>query len=514
MRSLTAPQLLRNPFGARPGERPPRRPTTGPGPRQLDRTQLLVVALCATVIVATTAWFAFALPATPGRLTKQGAGLIGDQAGWRFVAEHAFVPGSPWALAVWIVAMVTATFVAYAVILVVLWRARSRMATWIVVTAAVLALVCSVLALPNQTSDVYDYALFARVATVQNQDPYERFPDAYPDDPLYPYSSHQYTGTRDNKLPVWTDFSIAVSAVAGDGPVANLLAYRLALAGALAASAGLISMILRRIRPNARLHGLAVFALNPVVLALGPSKTDALMVLLAVAGMALVATRRTKLATIALTLASLVKLIALPLLAVHLLLLVSTKRWRAIPQLGIAALVTALVYAPTTGKASLALDQVGLLGASGSVLPDVVRPLAALAFVGVVAWAGLTPGRWHPSGPRPAGDLLARRWVPVALWFAVLLTRLSLPWYLIVPVAVVAIGGRRLSTAVLVVAMWASFLYGTWFATSTAVYPLPSLVPGHRVLAQLVPALLTALVVSLAVWRHWRAVPHPSPPQP
>ena len=225
------------------------------GGRELGRGELAALVALGLVLVVGTAGFAFVLPAAPSRVAKPSAGLIDKVSAWRWVVDHSPVPSGSNALGAWLIGVSTAMFLAYAGTVRLLWRRHGRAAVAIVATAAVSCLAMSVLALPTHTSDVYDYALFARVDTVHHGRAYEDFPDKYPNDPVYPFASHQYTGKIDNKLPAWTVFSMGVSTIAGDGPVANLMTYRLVLAALSIGSALLVVFILGRTRPHAVLAG-------------------------------------------------------------------------------------------------------------------------------------------------------------------------------------------------------------------------------------------------------------------
>ena len=144
-------------------------------------------------------------------------------------------------------------FAAWAVMVWLTWERSDRRTVRVVVGLAAAATMIGVLALPNQTSDVYDYAAFGRVVTHHDGVPYEDLPSAHPDDPLVQLASPRYTTQPDNKLPVvdrgrhrhqrsWP----------GDSPLSSLLAFRILLGACTVATTVLIAWILSRIRPGCR----------------------------------------------------------------------------------------------------------------------------------------------------------------------------------------------------------------------------------------------------------------------
>ncbi len=465
----------------------------------------LSLGILGLVLMACTAYFAFVVTATPGRLGKQASGLIDELGLWSYIVDHVPVPKSQGTLGVTIVVASTLAFVAYGLVLVLTWGRRSRAGVAVVVGASVLCWGVSSLALPNHTSDVYDYALFARVATAHGENPYTTFPDEFPDDPIYPYSSHQYTGERDNKLPVWTAFSIGLSALAGDGPVANLMTYRLALVGLNMVNLALIAMILWRVRPEAALTGMAVYGLNPVISVYGPSKTDSLMVFLFLAAAALVVLGRPRLAMVGLALSSLVKLITLPLVAVYWLRRASQRRLVATLIDTALLLGVALVAYAAFGGLGLFRDQLDLIGEGGSSVPGVLQPVTTAIFVGLVAVVG-----WRTPKPEPVGDTTRKwgnqrlfwAWAVVALFFGLFLTKLGLPWYLMTAVAAVALAARGVLTAAVVALTWSSFLFGWWYSASTRTHPLPDLFGLPPQLLYAAPILAGG--AALAAWTIWQ----------
>ena len=480
---------------------PPHHEITAPLQPAGGRWLRLGMAAVALVLLLGTAWFAFVVPATPGRRTRSSGDLIDRLWLWRAAAAHAPVPRSPLVVGISLIAVSSAMFAACAAAVAMVWRRNSRGLLAFVYLIAACCSLLTVAALPTQTSDVYDYTLFARVVTDHDGRAFHDVPDRYPDDPIYPYSSHQYTGRPDNKLPVWTATSIGVAAVAGEDPVANLLAMRFTLACAGLGSLLLLARILRRVRAPALLSGVALLALNPIVLVYGPSKTDSLMVLLMLAGIAAALEDHEHGATALLVLSALVKLISAPVLALYLCLQVRRRGWRAGIDVAVAVAVAVGTYLPFSGL-SLARDQLRLIGSSGSSLPSALSPLAGALFV-LILLASLVR-LWRAGGPSMSTErqVLSLLWcaVPPTLFVALFLTRLGLPWYLLTAVTVAAVAGGSTVVAIVLTVSWSSFLFGWWYAVSTRAHPLPDLFR-ERFGLYLGPPVLVALALAFRAFR-------------
>jgi hypothetical protein len=432
------------------------------------RRRLALTGALGAVVALDAAYYAFCLAQTPSRVGRPGVALVSDFWLWSFVRDLGLpVPRSPGAVAAAVVICTVVGFAAYAAVVLINWNRSDRRAAWLVCGLAGGAFAASALAMPTTNTDVYDYILFGRVAAVHQEDPHANFPDEFPDDPIYPYSSHQYTGKPDNKLPAWTLLTVGLASVGGDGPVTNVLLYRFALAGLNVASLALVAFIVSRIRPQATVAALALFGLNPIVAFLGQSKTDSLMAFWLLVGAALLVAGRRRLAAAGLVLSMFVKLITLPLAVVYWIR--EIRLGRAATVLADAVVATGIVlllYAPFSRSLDLLVDHLSLLGDGADNLAAPLRAVCLALFVLVLAAVGLTRTDSHLS--------LFRGWAVVALAFALLLSRPGLSWYLIVPVAAVAIACDRRSALALVPITAGSFLLSTWRVQDSPANDLPA----------------------------------------
>ncbi len=218
--------------------------------------------------------------------------------------------------------------------LLVLWAAeRGDVSTRTVVTLAV-AYHAVVLLLPLLLSrDVFSYAFYGRILSRYGQNPYVSTPADFPANDI---SRFVWDGWRDTPSvygPVFVWLAAAITAVFR-GLVDVIEAFR---AVAVAASLGSLWFVVRlvgRVRPNRQAYAAAMIGLNPVVLfhTVGGGHVDVLVMLAVAAAIYLVATQRELPATVALSVAALVKISAAVPLALLIAYVVTraepSRRWR------------------------------------------------------------------------------------------------------------------------------------------------------------------------------------------
>lgn len=479
---------------------------------------MLWYRLGGVILLAATAWFSWSLPAVPSRRTRPSTALVDQVGPWNWLLDRGWHPIEPGSVAISLIAVTACFFVAWSVVVARCWLNPGRSSVRIVLLLVAVCIAISVLALPNKTRDIYDYATFGRVVSVHQGEAYVDVPAQYPDDPILPYASRAYTGRPDNKLPAWTATAIVATSIAGDRPLTNLMVFRLLLGGATMASTVLIAWILGRIRPHAAAAGAALFGLNPVTVVFGPEKTDALMVACMLGAVALVVLGRRYLATAVMTVSVLVKMLTAP----ALLLLVamplgqageggSSRRRRsrvgAARSIGgrvlVAAGTTTLVYGPFRDPIALARHQ--LSGGGQTSLGPALRPIApivaVLVITVVVGWAwARDSGESHERA-----TMLVNRIGLLMVASSILLVRPGLPWYLMTALAAAAIAASVELFAIVGVLSAVSFLAGWWEALDSPVHPLPTIGPGRPVIYLMVAIALVAAAGGAAIWRTRRA---------
>ncbi len=148
------------------------------------------------------------------------------------------------------------------------WRAahhaRDRTA-WLIVLGSAAAFGTVLLFIyPFDAADVFDYIMHGRLVSVYGVNPFREVAAQFPNDPFLPYTAWPQTPSFYG--PAWELVAAGVTGLTGDGIIANVLAFKLLGGFFLAASIGLIGLILRQAAPERLLAGVTLFAWNPLVL--------------------------------------------------------------------------------------------------------------------------------------------------------------------------------------------------------------------------------------------------------
>lgn len=470
-----------------------------------DARLAAVLSAFAVLLFGAFCFYAFVLPQTPARLERASVALFDDFALWSWLDGLPLpVPRGEWGVAASLIFWSLTVFALYGIALYATWGRRAgRRLLVLAVGAAVVFSVVSALALPNLNTDIYNYIVTGRVASAHDANPYEVAPDRFPSDPVYPYAGHRFTAHPDVKLPAWMLVSVPLAKVAGDDPVTNLLVYRFAFFAFSVACLVLVAAIINRLDPRYALTALIAWGWNPIVVLVGTSKVDTVMVFFLLLGILLLVAARARSAAVALMLSALVKLITLPFIAAYWLSEVAKRRWRRVLTTTALMAVTALaVYLPFTRSFDLPLDHLGLIerrSGGGDPVdgePSAEGPARLLLAVGygfLVLWVGLTQGDTLRK--------LLRGWGLLAIYFALFLAPLGLSWYLLVPIAIasVAMDWRLLLVTGLV--SFSSFLVYAWDSMSTEAFPLPDIFAISRGTVYL-GAVVVGLLAVLALLVH------------
>jgi hypothetical protein len=176
------------------------------------------------------------------------------------------------------------------------------------VVVATLVLTTVAVALPSQQSrDLWSYAMDGRIAAHYGDSPYVHPPSHYPHDPLLHLVGSGWRRTRTVYGPLFTGVSAAIMTVTGTDRLPTRLAFQL-----LAALAVLAAMLLlyRRTRDPV---ALLLVGVNPVIAleVVNPGRNDALVGLAILAGVLLAGRRRIVAGAVLVTIAALVKVVAL-----------------------------------------------------------------------------------------------------------------------------------------------------------------------------------------------------------
>ena len=434
--------------------------------RVTDQRLPWLLCLLGLVLLPTVLVTAVVLPLTPDRLARESAGLIDELGVWSWWADLPWPVPEGTSLAVALAAVSCCAFLAYGLAVVACWnRPAGRRSLLAVLLPAVVLLTVAAFALPTQSSDMVDYLLSGRVATEHGASPYEVAPRSFPDDPLLPFASGDYTDDAEAKPALWITAAVAIAAVAGDDPAVAVLVLRLVFLAVNLLNLGLIAATLRRRRPQHLLAGLVLYGWSPVVALHGQAKFDSLMATFALLAALLLVNGRRALVAPVLWMSVLVKVLTLPLLVAYVLSEVLTRHWRRLAVgTALVGAVTVVAYAPFGGSVGLLVEHLGLAERGGSSLPGVVGLVVPVVVVGLVTWVGVTS--------RGDTEKVVQGWALIALGI-VLLTPIGWSWYLLTPLAVVSLSGERWRTAGIVALSAAAFVTDLWTRSSGPLNGLP-----------------------------------------
>jgi hypothetical protein len=384
-----------------------------------------------------------------------------------------------------------------------LWLSARLPRRFVIVTllAATAAFQLVLLPLPGTfTTDLFSYAFYGEVAGRLGASPYVRVPEDYPAHPLYLLIDPLWRDAPSVYGPVWVALSSVVGATLGGQILPQVLAYRLIANLSHWANLALLWWALARLRPGHEPLGLALYALNPLVLfeLVANGHNDGTMIMFMLLAFGLIARGRVWPGVAALQLAAATKYTALLLLPAVLWWGTRGQQgWRRLAAVavgGIAAMALLLaLYLPWwQGPATL-----------GPIVRWLSTPLytnhapLALAFWlrdQLVAWGGLS----FEEAELLALDLqrLALRLLfllylaletfrlrrvedlpaagaRVLLVFLLAVNTWVLPWYFTWPLALAALGRPGSRTTLLALSFSASALLSMyWAQTSLEGMPL------------------------------------------
>ena len=325
---------------------------------------------------------------------------------------------------------------AFALYLAGVWLLHGRSARPGAVLAVAAAIQLTPLAAPLLLSqDAYVYWDYGRIAHVHDANPYTALPSQFPDDPAYPLMGRDWHRTTSAYGPAWTLIGEGDAAAAGDSKHAAAWIYR--VLGGLSAL-GLAGVASAAAAPGTRAFAAAFVGWNPL-LALhfaGGGHNDALMMALAIGGLALAQRGRRQLGGAAWAAAISIKW--LPALALPFVLVRERRRF------GYAGFVVAAL---ALGAAATARYGVHWLHAAAPISNQLQRA-NSLSPVHYLIRAGL--GLKVAAGILTAGFAAVYLWLLRAAWlgrpriglllglFTLTLAWLA-PWYAAWPLAFAAI---------------------------------------------------------------------------
>jgi len=359
-------------------------------------------------------------------------------------------------------------------------RIKGHLAWAIVLAGALICALVLLFLMPFDAADIFDNILHGRIFGVYGGNPFVETGVDFRSDPFYEYMAWKVDSSAYG--PVWELFAGLTARLAGDGIIANILAFKLLPGLFWAGSLLLVSVIMLRVLPQAALSGVYLLALNPVVLfsTWGNGHNDIVIVFwILLAVWAMVSDRYT-LAILALVVGALVKFIPVLLLPAAGLVIWKKfqgagERWRFLIMTAASGLLLVwLSYLPFwDGLGTLSIERranmftTSLPSVAFHILTPYLAKEQAAQLVSIVAllvtlifilWR-IRPtrlgGSW-PGFPQASFDILAVYLLFACLWFQ--------QWYTIWLVGLAAVlppgHSRRFAAFFSFAAMGKSLLFG------------------------------------------------------
>lgn len=112
--------------------------------------------------------------------------------------------------------------------------------------------------------DLFNYMFDARIVTMHNENPYLHKALDYPDDPWINFM--RWTHRTYPYGPVWLGLTVPLSFISLQFFLPTLFLFKALMVGSYLGAIYVIGKILEKINPSQKLFGMAVFALNPLII--------------------------------------------------------------------------------------------------------------------------------------------------------------------------------------------------------------------------------------------------------
>ena len=446
--------------------------------------------------------FNFVLVHTPVMMARPSALLIEELPYWRFIASIPnYLPTDKYQMALYVILFNLVGFSIYGFAVFLTWKHKGDLLLfWLVTASAVVFFLISVFALPNITTNIYNYMLRSHVAATYDSNPYYVAADKYPDNPIYQYANPNYTHNPGAKLPAWMIISIPLAKLAGDDVVTNLFFYRSAFFLFNLINIALIVMVLRKLCPRCILTGIILYAWNPIVVLYGQCKIDTVMAFYLLLGLVFFVYGKERLATVFFVLSVLTKLVTGPLLAVYWLRNFVRKRWReGIACSVVIGLTAVVVYGLFWNGPSILAGHASQLGEGGTY--DATSKIAGYLFRGVFLLLILRVAFTQSEDLQS----MLRGWTLLMLYFCLFITKLGSADYLITLIALMSLSADWRLVLVTVGTSFSSLTFQIWHKLKSVAVISTDLVEIPRMYVYLaVPGMIGVSIGAVYLWNRHR----------
>lgn len=208
-------------------------------------------------------------------------------------------------------------------------RQTSGKTAWIIVIGGSLAFIIAFLFMaPLDARDIYDNIFHGRIVGVYGANPFRDMISNFPNDPFFKYP--WWKNSPSAYGPFWETLAGITARLAGDGIVANILAFKILPGIFHLMSIAVVVAFLRRVEPQYALAGALLLGWNPIVLyeTWGNGHNDIAMMFWILLAALLISQKRYSLGVLSLVAGALIKFI--PVLLILAVMLIGYRGLRSL----------------------------------------------------------------------------------------------------------------------------------------------------------------------------------------
>jgi hypothetical protein len=200
-------------------------------------------------------------------------------------------------------------------------RQTSSKSAWMIVIGATIAFIIMFLFMaPLDARDIYDNIFHGRILGVYGANPFRDVISMFPHDPFFKYP--WWKNSPSAYGPLWETLAGITAWLAGDGIIANILAFKILPGLFHLASIAVVIFYLRRVKPEGALSGTLLLGWNPVLLyeTWGNGHNDIAMMFWVLLAAVLISQKQYSLGTLSLVAGTLIKFIPVLLIPAAMLI--------------------------------------------------------------------------------------------------------------------------------------------------------------------------------------------------
>ncbi len=229
----------------------------------------------------------------------------------------------------------------------------SSKTAWMIIIAGTLAFIFMFLFMaPLDARDIYDNIFHGRILGVYRANPFRDVVSAFPHDPFFKYPWWKHSPSAYG--PLWEMLAGITARLAGDGIIANILAFKILPGIFHLMSIAVVVAFLRRSQPRHALAGAVMLGWNPVVLyeTWGNGHNDITMMFWVLLASLFISQKRYSLGILSLVVGTLIKFIPIlliptaTLIGFHSLENIKSRFWFIVKTSLAAVILIMITYLP------------------------------------------------------------------------------------------------------------------------------------------------------------------------